>query len=150
MKFILAALLCVLAVVSAVAQTEKTGFSKSAEKNGVKKLTLARQDSEGNIEENIEIFSTNDVPIFCYVDLISTVPTSVQLNLIAVKVKGLRPNTKIISISYKTKKGEDAVTFTGKPENDWIVGSYRVDILLNGKLAKSREFSVEMLHRSAK
>ncbi len=147
MKFILTAILCFCSSIAISAQTEKNEFRKDTTENKVTKLSLAREDADGNIEENVEIFSPKDVPIFCYVDLSSSKPTSVQLNFIAVKVKGVRPNSKIISTRYKTKKGENAVTFTGKPEKDWIIGTYRVDILLNGKLAVSKEFAVEIKNK---
>jgi len=144
MKFILTAILCFCCVIAVSAQTEKSEFREDTTENKVTKLSLAREDSDGNIEENVEAFSPKDIPIFCYVDLSSAKPTSVQLNFIAVKVKGVRPNSKIISTRYKTKKGENAVTFTGKPKKEWTEGAYRVDILLNGKLAVSKEFLVEL------
>ena len=143
MKFILLTLFLVCVVVPIAAQTEKNGFKKVTSENKVTKLSFAREDADGNIEEGLEIFAPRDIPIFCYVDLSSPKPTSVKLNFIAVKVKGVRPNSNVISTSYKTKKGENAVTFTGKPEKLWLIGKYRVDILLNGKLAVSKEFSVE-------
>jgi len=124
------------------AQTVKTEYTNGNDKNRAADLTLARKNSGGDIEEGIEIFSPRDIPIICYVDLASDKPVTVKLNFIAVKVRGVRPNSKIISISYKTKEGEDIVTFTGKPEKQWVLGAYRVDILLDGKLTTSKEFTV--------
>ena len=123
-------------------QTEKTGYAEENKKKNAAELTLARKNSDGDIEEDIEIFNPSDVPIICYVDLVSDKPVTVKLNFVAVKVKGVRPNSRVISISYKTKNGENIVTFTGKPERHWVLGNYRVDIFLGGKLATSKEFTV--------
>ena len=143
MKFILASFLCLLCFSGAFAQPGESRYTEKNKESKAASLTLARKDLTGNIVEDIEIFSPKDIPIYCYVDLSSTKSVTVQLNFIAVKVRGIRPNTKIISVSYKTKKGEDSVTFTGKPDKKWIVGSYRVDILLDGKATLSKGFAVE-------
>ncbi len=143
MKVLFIALFCAFCVAGAYAQTEKTGFTKGADEAKAATLTLARKDSDGNIDEDIKVFSPKDIPIYCYVDLKSSKPVMVKLNFIAVKVKGIRPNTKIISISYKLKDGEDNVTFTGKPEKDWFTGTYRVDILVENELTVSKSFDVE-------
>ena len=143
MKFICAVLVCLFCLANLIAQPEKGEFDKTEKEKKVIKLALAREDKDGNIEENPEVFSPTDIPIFCYVDLNTTDPTLVKLNFIAVKVKGMRPNSKIISTQYKTKDGEDAVTFTGKPEKKWVIGKYRVDIYLDGKLAEKKEFVVK-------
>ena len=150
MKFIIAVALCLLGTTFILAQPEKPGNS-FAEKSAVKAVTLGREDSDGNIEVDVETFNTTDVPIYCYVDLTSGKPTTVKLVFVAVKVKGIRPNSKLLTTSYKTKEGEDAVTFTGRPAKTWTVGKYRVDIFINGEKKSSKEFSVEAkkLSRSA-
>lgn len=138
MRFITTVLLCLLGFFSVTAQTEKNDFVEGE----VEALILAKKDSKGNIVEDVKVFSPTDIPIICYVDLTSAKPVTVKLNFIAVKVKGVRPNSKIVSVSYKTKNGEDSVEFEGKPEKLWVVGTYRVDILINGKLAIGKEFTV--------
>ncbi|MCB1026049.1 MAG: hypothetical protein KDB79_16755 [Acidobacteria bacterium] len=143
MKFLFIALFCAFGFISVYAQTEKVGFTNESDKAKAVTLTLARKDSDGNIDEDIKVFSPKDIPIYCYVDLKSPAPVEVKLNFIAVKVKGIRPNSKIISISYKLKNGEDNVTFTGKPEKNWFTGTYRVDILIENKLVVSKTFEVE-------
>ncbi len=147
MKLILAIFLCLSFLLSASAQTEDTESNDNDETN-VTNITLARKDSDGNIVEDVEVFYPTDIPIYCYVDLSLAKPVLVRVNFIAVKVKGVRPNSKTLSVSYKTKNGENFVTFTGKPEKIWSVGSYRVDILINKKLVKSKEFVVERKPRS--
>ncbi len=140
MKIILMLSVCLLLATGVSAQTaegEKT-------ENGIEKLTLAKKDSEGNIAEDLEVFGTKDIPIYCYIDLTSDKPTLVKMDFIAVKAKGLRPNSRVISVIYKTKSGENAVTFNASPNNTWAVGDYRVDIFLNGKLAESKKFKIEL------
>ena len=151
MKFIVTVLLCycvsvflcLLFAAGLIAQPEKIEFKKSEPKKPKATLSLAKEDADGNITDNVRIFSPKDIPILCYVDLKTAKPVAVKLNFVAVKVKGIRPNSRIISVSYKTKNGEDSVTFTGKPEKVWLAGAYRVDIYLDGKLAMSETFSVE-------
>ena len=142
MKFIFATMLCFLGVLAATAQPDKIDYIGEGERTKTAKLTLAREDADGNIIEDVKVFAPGDIPIYCYVDLISSKPVTVELKFIAVKVAKIRPNTKIISISYKTKNGEDAVTFTGEPEGLWMVGKYRVNILLDGKERLSKTFEV--------
>ncbi len=108
----------------------------------VKSVVLARTDIDGNIEEDVYKFRPTDIPIICYVELDSDIPTVVSLKFIAEKVKGVRPNRTVITSKYKTKKGETGVTFKGKPEKLWVVGKYRVEIYVNNKLAKSKTFIV--------
>lgn len=143
MRFVLTVIVCLCASLSIAAQNEKNEFGGNLDETKVSKLTLAREDADGNIEENLEIFTPKDIPILVYVDLSSSKTTAVKLNFIAVKVKGVRPNSRIISASYKTKKGENAVTFSGKPEKNWLVGTYRIDISLDGKPSVSKEFQIE-------
>jgi hypothetical protein len=144
MKLICTVFLCVSGFLSVSGQTGKSGYSDPRKDPKPATLTLAREDADGNITENIDVFRPTDIPIYCYVDLNSTAPVTVKLNFIAVKVKGVRPNARVISISYATKNGEDNVTFTGKPEKVWIVGVYRVDILLDGKPTLSKSFEVQL------
>ncbi len=139
MKIILILSLSVFLSIGIQAQTD----AKAETDVEITNLSLAKKDSDGNIIENLEVFSPKDVPIYCYIDLNSEIPTLVKMNVVAVKAKGLRANSQIISVSYKTKKGETGVSFDASPKNIWATGDYRVDILLNGKLNKSKEFKIE-------
>ena len=140
MKIFLAILVCLLFGLSVFAQAED---SKDTNLIEVEKITLAREDAEGNIEEDISIFKPADTPIYCYIDLNSKKSVTVKMNLVAVKAKGWRTNEKVVVVSYKTKDGENSVQFNASPEGFWTVGDYRVDIFLDGKLADSKEFKVE-------
>lgn len=139
MKIILLLLLCLLLTFSVQAQTEP----KAETEVEISNLSLAKKDAEGNIVEDLEVFGTKDIPIYCYIDLNSEVPTLVKMNFIAVKAKGLRANSRIISVSYKTKKGETGISFDASPKNIWASGDYRVDVFLDEKLSKSKESKIE-------
>lgn len=140
MRFVLTVLLCFFFGLSVFAQTEN---AKNSEKTKVKSLILAREDAEGNIEENVETFKPADFPVYIYVDLSRTGIIDVKMNLVAVKAKGLRANTKVVVVSYKTKTDENTVQFRASPKKLWAVGDYRVEILLDGNLAESKNFKVE-------
>lgn len=140
MKFILTGFLCLFFVSISFAQTKD---SMEIKEQSVEKIVLARKDKDGNIEEGVEIFSTKDIPIYCYIDLNSDQPTLVKMEFIAVKAKDLRPNTKIVTVSYKTKNGENTVSFNASPGKIWATGDYRIDIFLDGKIAESKEFEIE-------
>lgn len=139
MKIVLIVLLCLLLTMSI--QTQTTNEKKTEIK--VTKLALAKEDKDGNIIEDTELFSPKDIPIYCYIDLNSKKPTMVKMVIIAVKAIRIRPNSKIITVQYKTKSGENEVSFNAKPRKVWAEGDYRVDVYLNGKLSKSKEFKVE-------
>jgi len=137
MKLLIAAFLCLAAVWTAYAQSDGNGASSS-----VSKTTLARKESDGTITENPEKFRPTDIPIICYVDLTEDQPVEVKISIIAVRAVGLRPESKIVNVAYRTKAGENAVTFNVRPEGRWAAGSYRADVFLNGKAADSVSFEV--------
>ena len=138
MKIISIVSVCLLLTAGIFAQTaqEKDETSK------LKKLSVAKVDADGNITENPEFFSVKDIPITTYVDLETDKPTMIRMEFIAVKAKGLRPNTKFFTARYKTKDGETGAVFTTKPKTLWAEGDYRVDIYLDTDLAGSREFKI--------
>ena len=137
MKFLLAAALCIAAVGSVQAQTNGDEDSPK-----VSKTTLARKESDGTITEDPETFRPKDVPIICYVDLTVDHPVEVRLVSVAKRAVGLRPESRIATVTYKTKQGESGVTFTSRPKGLWAAGSYRADVFLNGTLSDSKDFTV--------
>ena len=108
---------------------------------GIEKIYLAKDDG-GKAGEETEVFSTTDIPIYCIVHLDSMKPTVVKINFIAVKVQGVKPETKVISTSFKTDGNQDQVNFTGKPERVWTAGNYRIDVFVDGKPAGNKEFEI--------
>jgi hypothetical protein len=115
----------------------------SADQSGVAELYLLKDNGEGKAGEKVESIFTNEVPIHCVVQLTSNTPVTVKMNFIAVKVAGVKPETKVFTISYKTKDNQSRVNFTGKPEGSkWVAGTYRIDILLDDKPAKNLTFEI--------
>ena len=109
---------------------------------GVADFYLAR-DEGGKAGPAATSFLTTDVPIYCVVQLDSTEPTTVRMNLVAVSVPGVKPDTEVVSTTYTTKDSQNRVNFSGRPTGRWVAGTYRADIYIGKSLAVSREFSVQ-------
>lgn len=137
MKPVLAISLCLFFCFDAFAQTEKTAEA------GVEEITLARSDGNGGVGETTDKFIATDIPIYCLITLDSTKSVAVKMNLIAVKAAGLKPETKVVVVNYKMNGKQNQVNFDASPGGVWAAGSYRVDIYIDGKLAKSRAFEIE-------
>lgn len=142
MKIIFALLFCALFCAGVFAQTDE---EKTVDKSGVEEISLMRAlDGKGKLSDAAIEFSTTDVPIYCAVALASVKAVAVKMNFIAVSAAGLKANAAIVSVSYKTNGREDGVTFDASPNGKvWAAGKYRVDILLDGKTAKSLEFEIK-------
>ncbi len=104
---------------------------------------LARDDGEGKAGDVTSTFSPNDIPIHCIVVLTKADPAAVRMNFVAVKVNGVKPESRVVSASYATSQGQDRVFFTGKPHGKWVAGNYRIDVFVNDKLEKSLDFEVK-------
>jgi len=65
------------------------------------------------------------------------------MNFVAVRVSGVKADTKVVTVSYTTKPGQNRVNFTGHPDGKWTAGKYRVDLFVDGKLAKKLEFDIK-------
>ena len=137
MKFIYAIILCLLVAAGSFAQ------SGQIPSPAVEELYLARDDGNGKAGEQVLEFNTSDVPIYCVVLLDSTGKVTVKMNFVAVSVAGVKPDTKVVTASYTTKDGQNRVNFSGRPDDKWTPGKYRVDIFLDGKIAKNVEFEIK-------
>lgn len=131
-------LVCLFSSVGVLAQTE----TDQPEEVTVEEITLARDD-DGKAGETTDGFVTTDVPIHCIIQLNSTKSTAVKMNLVAVKANGHKAGESVVTVNYKTNGNQNRVRFQASPDGVWGAGKYRVDILLNGKLAKSLEFEVQ-------
>ena len=109
----------------------------------VEEIYLAKDDGKGKAGDVAESFQTNDIPIHCIVQLDSMNPATVKMNFVAVAVKGVKAETKVVTVSYKTNGKQNRVSFTGKPEGVWTAGNYRIDVFLDGKLAQSKTFEIK-------
>ena len=141
MKYILIVLLCLLFTLSVKTQT--TSEVEKTEQE-IETFILAKENSEGNIIEDIEILGIKDIPLHCYIDLTLSKPTLIKIKVIAVKVKRLRKNSKVIALQYKTKNDENGAAFSIKPSGKfWNEGNYRIEVYLDKKLAESKNFAVK-------
>jgi len=109
---------------------------------GVEDVYLAKDDGTGHAGDVVTSFQTGDVPIYCVVVLESQTVATVKMNFVAVSVPGVKAETRVVSSTYTTKVGEDRVNFTGRPRDAWTAGTYRVDVFVDGKLAKNVEFEI--------
>ncbi len=108
----------------------------------VEDLYLAKDDGNGKPGDVVDGFNTYDIPIHCVVNLATSEPIAVKMNLVAVKVAGVRPETKVVTTGYTTKEKQNRVNFSGRPDGFWVAGTYRVDIFVAGKLEKSLTFVI--------
>lgn len=134
--FALAALVFLVWPVSAQTEADLAG-------NDVENVYLAKDDGTGQAGEAVTEFHTTDVPIFCVVLLDGTDTVTVKMNFVAVNVAGVKADTKVVSTSFTTKDGQNRVNFTGRPYDKWTPGRYRVDIFLDGKIARNVEFDIK-------
>ena len=109
----------------------------------VAELYLAKDDGTGKAGDAVTAFETTDVPIYCVVKLDSAESVTVKMQLVAVSVAGVKPETKVVATSYTTKDLQDRVNFTGSPKGQWVAGRYRVDIYIDNVQVASREFAVQ-------
>ncbi len=142
MKIIFITLLCLLFTFTSFAQQDD---EKNVEPQivGVEEIYLAKDNGEGKVGETAESFLTTDIPIYCIVQLNSSKSATVKMNFVAVSVQGVKAETKVISVNYKTNGKQNRVSFTGKPDGVWTAGSYRIDIYIDDKLAVGKSFEIK-------
>lgn len=142
MKIILITIFCALFAFNAFAQKVEEDQDEP-QTVGVEEIYLARDNGEGKAGDVSETFLTTDIPIYCIVQLNSTKPAAIKMNLVAVSVQGVKAESKVISVNYKTNGRQNRVSFTGKPDVFWTAGSYRIDIFINDKLAVGKTFVIK-------
>lgn len=123
-------------------QKSENGVTKAKSDDLVAEIYLARDDGSGKAGDAATSFSITDIPIYCVVNLNSAEPVTVRMNLVAVDVRGVKPDTKVVTTSYTTKNSQNRVNFTGKPVGNWVAGKYRADIFVKDKLVWSRAFLI--------
>lgn len=143
MKIVLIIVICLLFAFTSFAQTEDGGKIPVSDTVSVEQIYLAKDSGDGSIGEAAESFLTTDIPIYCVVQLNSTKPATVKMNLVAVNVQGVKAESKVITVSYKTNGKQNRVSFTGKPDGAWTVGNYRIDIFVDDKLAGGQPFEIK-------
>lgn len=111
-------------------------------KQSVAGIYLAKDDGKGNAGESVDRFEIDDIPIYCVVQLEQSVKTTIKMVFVAANVPGVKAEWPVVTTTYTLKDGEDRVTFFGAPEKKWAVGKYRVDIYLDGKIARDFPFDI--------
>lgn len=132
-----AVLICLFAAAAMFAQ------SPTPAPLGIEEVYLAKDDGQGNAGDQVDEFAVTDVPIYCVVLLDSKAKAVVKMNFVAVSVRGVKPETKVVTTSYTTTAGQNRVNFTGRPERIWAPGRYRVDLFIDGRPAKNLEFDIK-------
>jgi len=135
-------ILFVLAGVVSGQSNEAPVTGTAAANAGVEDIYLAKDNGSGKAGDPVSSFAISDIPIFCVVQLSSTKPVTVKMNFVAMSVSGVKADSNVVSVSYATKDGENRVNFKGKPGDKWSPGKYRVEILLDGKLARDLVFEI--------
>lgn len=130
-------LICLFVVAASYAQSDPPVAP------AIEDVYLARDNGEGKAGEQVTEFRTTDVPIYCVVMLDSRTKAVVKMNFVAVAVSGVKPETKVVTASYTTNGRQNRVNFTGLPEDKWTPGKYRVDLFIDGKIAKNVEFEIK-------
>jgi len=92
-----------------------------------------------------KVFKRDTAKFFVTAKLVDVPPgTSLKGDWIAEKTNEAPPNYRILTKEIKSQKNWIGVDFSlSKPKNGWPVGSYRVDLFIDGKPAGSVAFSVE-------
>lgn len=137
MKFLLVVFLCLFFTFGVSGQTAEKSLVN------VESIALMRDDGKGNPGAETEIFKTSDFPLHCQITLDSVKSSTVKMNLVAVTVNGLKAETKILTVSFKTNGEQNIVNFKGSPQKAWMAGKYRVDIFIDNRLAGNKEFTIE-------
>ena len=140
MKFAHALVFTLLLSVAAIAQLPQPAPETAA--GLVEDVYLARDNGEGKAGDMVEGFTTGDGRIYCVVMLTGYDPTPVKMLLVAVKVPGVKPESKVVSAAYTTKQGQDRVYFSGSPDGKWVPGTYRIDIFVADKKERSLSFEI--------
>ena len=137
MRLLFLVLLLTLTVQSGLAQSEAAPVGP-----GIGDAYLAKDDGTGKPGEPVSEFRTSDVPIHCVVVLDANGRSAVKMIFVAVDVAGVRPETKVVTSTYRTTENQNKVFFTGRPDGKWIPGKYRVDLFVDDKLVTDIEFLI--------
>lgn len=146
MRLVPVVFVCLLMAISVCAQNGG-GEGESVE---VVEIALAKDDGSGAAGEEQYEFLPTDVPLHCSVLLDSPKVSSVRMDIVFLKAENATTGTKVVTVNFKSNGTHEIINFTGKPERYWKVGNYKVDIYLNGKLSKSKNFLVKPASASSK
>ena len=102
--------------------------------------------AEKNANESDDAFEADTAKIYVTAQLVE-VPAGnakVTATWIAVATKAAPPNYVIVSSDIAVNGKQNVANFAlSKPDGGWPLGSYRVDLAMNGKRLSSVKFKVE-------
>lgn len=149
-KIILAGILCLFFGFNILAQEEEAAGEDENAPVTVEQITLQRDDGAGKAGDEVDSFLTTNKILHFRIQLSSQKSASVKMILVAADVKGLKAETKSVTVTYKTNGKQTVVNFNATPEDAWLAGKYRVDIFIDGKLADKKEFEIQSAQKVQK
>jgi hypothetical protein len=104
---------------------------------------MAFSDSEDG--DATDTFASDAPKIYMHIELLDwDKDAAVSGAWIAEKVEGAPPNYTIDTAEVVAKSGfKEATLSLSKPNKGWPVGSYRVEVSIDGKKVKTEHFTVE-------
>ena len=134
----LLALLLAPQAVNSVCAAPATGAKSQAV--SIKTLVLARDYKGGKAVGIAKTFKPANKKIHCVVGLNRVATVTAKAAWYAVDAAGLR-NFKIVEASLPRQLA-DQLHFNASLPRPWPVGKYRVDVYINGKLARSVPYTI--------
>lgn len=122
-------------------QSSSDNPSESAQEQSTANIGDAWSATDEAGENRTTVFS-QDATFNLFIEL-NNAPenTALKVSWIVTKVEGVDPNVVIHETDYTS--GDDVIRFNLMTEDSWLVGSYKVDIYLNGNLDRSLAFTVQ-------
>ena len=112
--------------------------SFSASTANIDEAWMARDEAG---EQKTDVFAQDEI-FYCKVDLANAPDdTTVKASWTAVNVEGEDPNIFLDETELTT--GANILTFELSNNSLWPIGSYKVDLYLNGELDQTLEFEVK-------
>jgi hypothetical protein len=109
----------------------------------VTKIELAKDNGRGKPAQVVKAFAPADNPFHCVLQVKPlTGPTVFVATLIAVKAADVQ-NYTVATTNLAAGSRMESVDFKFSLPRDWPVGSYRIDIKVNGKTLKDVSFEIK-------
>jgi hypothetical protein len=107
---------------------------------GVSNIYMAK-DADGDVQTSV--FSpTDDFYVLFDVNAVDE-GTYFEARWFALDIEGEDPNTAFTTIDYNLEEGVGSVYFQLFNDTEWPVGTYRVDVYMEGTKVGEQQFSVQ-------
>jgi hypothetical protein len=128
---------------SATSDNSNDNDKSSSANVEIKDAYLAHDNGRGEPGEKVQGFSASDRTMHCVIDLEQAqAGTTIKFDWIGVDA-GDWKNHLIKELEYTTKPREKKILAQLTYPQDWPEGSYKIDIYVNGKFARTIAFQVE-------